>query len=87
MLRSDGLLCDKTDVKSATFARNPDAIQRAKSNFPARFECGRLDIAGKFDGFKMFRFRFAIIDDGRSALRTELRPAALIFSSNARGVP
>jgi hypothetical protein len=39
-----------------------------------------LDIAGKFDGFEIFRFRFAVADGGRAALRAELRPASLIHS-------
>jgi hypothetical protein len=39
-----------------------------------------MDIAGKFDRFKIFRFRFAVTGDVLAALRAELRPASLIHS-------
>jgi hypothetical protein len=87
LLQSNGLLCDKTNVQSATFARSSRATRRTKSNFRACFERGSLDIAGKFDGFKIFRFHFAVTDEGRAALRAELRPVALIHSLKARSVP
>jgi hypothetical protein len=70
----------KTNFQSATCARSSDAIQSAKSNFPAHSKRCRVDIAGKFGDFKIFRFLFAVADDSRAALRAELRPAALIHS-------
>jgi hypothetical protein len=83
-LPSNALLRGETGGQFATFARSPGAIQRAKSNFPARSKCGRLDIAEKFNGFKVFYFRFAVAGDGRAALCAELRPASLIHPFKRR---
>jgi hypothetical protein len=74
------LLHNKTCFQFATCARNPDAIQRTKSNFTSCSGNGFLDFATKFRELDFFCFRIADDGNGRAALCAELLPASLIHS-------
>jgi hypothetical protein len=80
LLRQDELLHGETNFRSATRARSPGAIQRAKSNFTSGSVGCRLEFAAKFRKFNFFRFCVAVAGDGRAALRAELFATSLIHS-------